>query len=72
MIIHPHYPKIILSFTYRGFKIEIERDKFKGQDIYAAWVEHEFGSAIAVPFAYTVLDAIKKSKKWVNNRENCQ
>ncbi|MEM7553331.1 MAG: hypothetical protein AAF378_04390 [Cyanobacteria bacterium P01_A01_bin.84] len=71
-MINPHYPKIILSFTYRGFKIEIERDKFNGQDIYAAWVDYEFGSAIAVPFAHTVLDAVKKSKEWVNRRVNCQ
>jgi hypothetical protein len=37
----PDYPNIILSFNYRGFKIEIDRDEWQGQNIYAAWVNYD-------------------------------
>ena len=67
-MIEPHYPKIIMSFTYRQCKIEIERDNFNKQDIYAAWVNHEGGSAIAVPFAFSPTEAVKKSKQWIDER----
>ena len=64
----PDYPKIILSFTYRGFTVEIDRDDFEGQDIYAAWVNHAQGSAVAVPCAITPTEAVKKAKRWIDKR----
>lgn len=64
----PDYPKIMLSFGYRGFKIEIARDQFAGQNIYTAWANHEYGYAMAVPYAPTTHSAIKKAKKWVDQR----
>lgn len=71
-MIEPHYPKIIMSFTYRQYKIEIERDKFNQQDIYAAWINHDGGCAIAVPYAKSPTEAVKKSKQWINERLNSQ
>lgn len=68
MTIDPHYPKIILSFAYRGFWLEIDRDRFDGENIYAAWANYDLGCAIAVPFAATPTEAIKKAKKWVDKR----
>jgi hypothetical protein len=62
----PHYPKIILSFFYRGCKVEIESDRFNGQEIYAAWVNYELGCAVAVPTAITRMEAVKKAKRWID------
>ena len=68
MIIEPHSLKILLSFTYRGFEIEIERDELDGQNIYAAWANYEQGCAVAVPRAVTPSETIKRAKKWVDRR----
>ena len=69
-MIEPHYPKITMSFTYRDYKIQIERDKFNKQDIYAAWVNYDRGCAIAVPYAATATEAVRKSKLWVDEKLN--
>ena len=71
-MIEPHYPKIIMSFTYGKCKIEIERDTFNKQDIYAAWVNYDLSCAMAVPFATTPAEAVKKSKQWIDERVNSQ
>jgi hypothetical protein len=65
---NPHYPKIILSFPYRGFKIEIDRMELEGQIIYAAWANYDRGCAVAVPSAVSPLEAIQKAKKWIDRR----
>ncbi len=64
----PNYPQIILSFAYRGCKVEIDRDELDGHCIYAAWVNHERGCAVAVPFAMTSIDAIRQAKHWIDQR----
>ncbi|VEP17236.1 conserved hypothetical protein [Hyella patelloides LEGE 07179] len=64
----PHYPQIILSFAYRGFKVEIDRDELDGQFIYAAWVNHDRGCAVAVPRAMTTIDAIRQAKQWIDKK----
>ena len=69
-MIEPHVPQIIMSFTYRDYKIQIERDKFNKQDIYAAWVNYDKGCAIAVPYAATATEAVRKSKQWIDKRFN--
>ncbi len=67
MIIDPHYPKIILAFDYQGHKIQIERERFSGQYIYAAWVNYDLSHALAVPYARTCSEAVKKAKQWIDN-----
>ncbi|MEO1428442.1 MAG: hypothetical protein AAFS12_09320 [Cyanobacteria bacterium J06632_19] len=69
-MIEPHYPKIMMSFEYRECKIQIERDTFHKQNIYAAWVNYDRGCAIAVPYALTPAEAIQKSKQWIDKRLN--
>jgi hypothetical protein len=73
----PDYPHVILSFVYRGFTIQITRDRFalpprgdraEQQDIYTAWANHDCGSAVAVPVAVTSKLAIRKAKRWVDRR----
>ncbi|MGB3640600.1 MAG: hypothetical protein WBA39_23950 [Rivularia sp. (in: cyanobacteria)] len=58
----------MMSFTYRECKVQIERDKFGEQDIYAAWVNHNQGCAMAVPYAITPAEAIRKSKLWIDEK----
>lgn len=72
-MIDPHYPHIILSFSYRGFFVEIEQDWFKGQEIYAVWVNSQQGCAVAVPCALTRSEAVRKAKQWIDQRRvaNC-
>ena len=64
----PHYPAITVSFTYRGCRIQIERDRFEGRDIYAAWVDHSTGFALADSFAFTREEAVRTAKRWVDQR----
>ena len=64
----PNYPQIILSFVYRGCKVEIDRDELDGHCIYAAWVNHDRGCAVAVPSAMTTIDAIRRAKQWIDRR----
>ena len=67
-MIEPHYPQIILSFAYRGCTIEIDRDEFDGEAIYAAWVSYDTSCAMAVPSAITPKEAIKKAKIWIDKK----
>ena len=69
-MIDPHYPHIVITFAYRGCKIEIERDEDKvyQQEIYSAWVNYEKGCTVAVPIAMTRKDAIKRAKKWIDRK----
>ncbi|MCC0177823.1 hypothetical protein I4641_12630 [Waterburya agarophytonicola K14] len=65
----PNYPQIILSFAYRGCKVEIDRDELdEGYCSYAAWVNHDRGCAVAVPSAMTTRDAIRQAKSWIDRR----
>ena len=62
----PSYPQIILSFAYRGCKVEIDRDELDGYCTYAAWVNHDQGCAVAVPSAMTTIDAVRRAKQWID------
>ncbi len=66
---NPNYPQVILSFVYRDCKVEIDRDETDGHYIYAAWVNHDRGCAVAVPCATTTIDAIRQAKQWIDRRE---
>lgn len=66
MIIDPNYPKKILSFTYRGFQIEICIDEEEDPITYSAWIGYDYGWAMAIPAAKTRRQAIQEGKKWVD------
>ncbi|MGF1498063.1 MAG: hypothetical protein ACFB8W_14750 [Elainellaceae cyanobacterium] len=68
VILEPHYPNIIVSFTYRGCRIQIDQDTFEGQAIYAAWVDHETGSAVADACALSRTEAVRNAKAWIDRR----
>ena len=66
MIIDPHYPHIVLTCPYREFTIELEQSVWQDVTTYAAWVNYDKGSAVAVPKAWTRADAIKRAKQWID------
>jgi hypothetical protein len=68
MIIDPHYPHIVLTFSYRTLTIEIEETAVDDLTLYAAWVNYDSGSAVAVPKAWTRADAIQRAKRWVDRK----
>ncbi|MGV2829166.1 hypothetical protein [Myxosarcina sp. GI1(2024)] len=67
-LIDPDYPNAILTFTYRGFNIQVSRDRWEGRYIYTAWANHPLGSAVAVPCAVNTKLAIRNAKRWVDRR----
>ncbi|PSN20764.1 hypothetical protein C7271_00480 [filamentous cyanobacterium CCP5] len=70
MILNPDYPHIVWSFTYRGWRLEIDQSAEEGQTLYAVWANHEAGCAVAVPCAFTQSEAIKRAKRYVDVRMN--
>ena len=78
-IFDPHYPHIVLGFTYRGCRVEIDRTDLSAGDSgetpmrsslpeisYAAWVHYDRGCVIAVNAAPTSNVAIRCAKAWVD------
>lgn len=68
MIESPDYPDIVMVFTYRGFRVEIDQSEEQGQTVYAAWAWLAQGCAIAVPCAYSRTEAVYKAKRWCDRR----
>ena len=68
IIADPDYLKIIFSFSYRGYIVELDRRQENGQEVYTVWVSYSLGSAVAVPCASTSKEAIRKAKRWIDHR----
>jgi len=68
MVIDPDYPHIVLSFTYRGWCIQIDRGEWDGEVTYGAWANYDQGCAVAVPYARSRTEAVLQAKQWVNRR----
>jgi uncharacterized membrane protein YdcZ (DUF606 family) len=68
MILDPDYPHIVLSYAYRGAKIELDQSELNGSPIYAAWVNYATGTALAVPKAWTRSEALKRAQRWVDRK----
>lgn len=64
----PDYPKIVLSFEYRGWKIELDRSEDDGVFAYSAWASDDKSSVVAVPYAPSQKLVIQRAKQWVNRR----
>lgn len=64
----PDYLQIILSFTYKGWKIELDQSDLDGQIAYSAWANNDKCSVVAVPYAPSRTLAIKRAKQWVDRR----
>ncbi len=70
IIADPDHLKIILSFSYRGYTVELDHREENGQEIYSVWVSYPFGCAVAVPYALTSKEAIRKAKRWIDDRQD--
>ena len=68
LISQPDYPNIVLSFEYRGWKIELDQSEEDGQIAYAAWANDDKSSVVAVPYAASQKLAIRRAKQWVDRR----
>ena len=66
MISDPDFPNVVLAFPYRGCRIEIDQGKTNGQITYAAWIDYPQGFAMAVPFAFSRGEALRKARRWVD------
>ncbi|TVQ06567.1 MAG: hypothetical protein EA368_16725 [Leptolyngbya sp. DLM2.Bin27] len=64
----PDYPHVVLSFTYRGFRLELDQSTENGVPLYAVWASHEHGCAVAVPGVVSRSEAIYQARRWVDQR----
>ncbi len=68
MILNPDFPHIIWSFTYRGWRLEVDQSDENGQIFYSVWANDKMGCAVAVPCAFSRTDAIRRAKLYVDAR----
>ena len=68
MMIDVDYPTIVLSFTYRNFKLQLDQTDWQGNQVYSVWAHHAEGCAVAVPCAATRTEAVHRAKHWVDQR----
>lgn len=64
----PDYPHIVLSFSYRGWKLELDQSNSDGETTYTVWANDDRSSVVAVPCALSRTAAIKRAKQWVDCR----
>jgi len=67
-MLNPDFPRIIWSFTYREWRLDVDQSEENGQIFYSVWANYEMGCAVAVPCALTRTDAIRRAKKYVDAR----
>lgn len=64
----PDYPQTVLSFTYRGFRLDLTLGQEENYPIYSVWANHAYGFAVAVPGVVSRREAICRAKQWVDRR----
>lgn len=64
-ILEPDSLHVVLRFTYRDCKIELDARQEEGHMLYVVWVHHARGCAIASTNAPTKAIAIRRGKEWV-------
>jgi hypothetical protein len=64
----PDFPHVVLSFDYRGFRLELDQSTEDGVPIYAVWATYATGCAVAVPGVVSRSEAIYKARQWVDRR----
>ncbi len=64
----PDFPHVVMSFDYRGFRLELDQSLEDGVPLYAVWATYETGSAVAVPGVVSRSEAIYKARQWVDRR----
>lgn len=64
----PDFPRVVWSFGYRGWQLEIDQTELDGYTVYSVWANHATGCAVAVPAAPTQKAAIQQAKHYVDLR----
>jgi hypothetical protein len=64
----PDYPHVVMSFSYRGFLLELDQSEENGVPLFSVWATYEQGCAVAVPGVVSRREAIYKAKLWVDRR----
>lgn len=64
----PDYPQVVMSFTYRGVRLDLDQSDDQGLTLFSVWATHSHGYAVAVPGVYSRREAIYKAKRWVDQR----
>ena len=67
-MIEPDFPHIMLTFEYKGWKFEIDEGKMNGYATYAAWANYKLGCVVAVPYASSLKEAVRRAKQWIDSR----
>ena len=67
---NPDFPHKVLSFPYRTWTLEVTESRVDGEVVYSVWGNYEMGSAIAVPRASSRGQAIRRGKRYVDQRLN--
>ncbi|NJL47049.1 MAG: hypothetical protein HC929_05490 [Leptolyngbyaceae cyanobacterium SM2_5_2] len=64
----PDYPHVVMSFTYRGFLLELDQSEENGVPLFTVWATYDQGYAVAVTGVVSRREAIYKAKLWVDRR----
>jgi hypothetical protein len=65
-MMNPDYPHIVLTFDYKGWKVELDQGEMWGCPTYSVWASHNLGCAVAVPYAISRKEAIRRAKQWID------
>lgn len=68
IVFEPNYPHIVLSFPYKGWRLQVDEQEEEGQLLYSVWAHHQWGCDVAVPLAFSRIEAIRKAKQWIDHR----
>ena len=69
-MIEPDFPHIILAFNYKGWKVEIDQGEMDGSATYAAWANYKLGCVVAVPYASSRQEVVRRAKQWIDTRNS--
>ncbi|WP_293133231.1 hypothetical protein [Okeania sp. SIO3I5] len=58
----------MLTFEYKGWKVEIDQGEMNGYATYAVWANHKLGCVVAVPYASSRKEAVTRAKQWIDSR----
>ncbi len=67
-MIEPDFPHIMLAFDYKGWKVEIDKGEINGATTYTVWANYKIGCVVAVPYASSRQEAVKRAKQWIDAR----
>ncbi|MGF1568893.1 MAG: hypothetical protein ACFCVD_12625 [Nodosilinea sp.] len=64
----PDYPQVVMSFTYRGFRLDLDQSEDHELPVFSVWASYATGYGVAVPAAVSRTEAICRAKQWVDRK----